>query len=205
LGGLCRNASVLLPVLDKFVETYRGNVDHYFWQNMVKKIQHGRGSGSYRTVSGWVQLLYPYLSAAPNPHLKPWEEMGFQDGPRPENFPIGEVSSCPVLWDYLGTIYPIQFHAGIFGTKQDKETLAISSFSGWIVLHDAASDPAVRVQDLKNEIKALKISGSEDYTTKDCIRKYQREIDKLEGNDQKPKKIQSIVPDVIRIPDRNKN
>jgi len=172
-------ARILLPILDKFVDSYRGNVDYYFWQNMVKNIQHGRGSGEYSTISGWVQNLYPYLGKEPNPYLKPWDQMGFQDGPGIDRFPEGEVSSCSVEWDYFGTLYPLQFHAGIFGTKQDKETLAISTFSGWIVLHDSAADPVVRIKDLRNEIEALQRGGSTDKQTIHVIRKYQREIDRL--------------------------
>ncbi|CAB9526290.1 unknown protein [Seminavis robusta] len=42
---------VLLPLLDEFVESYKGNVNHGFWQSMVKLRDTGGGSGSH---SFWV-------------------------------------------------------------------------------------------------------------------------------------------------------
>jgi hypothetical protein len=44
----------LLPILDKFVDTYNENVDVQFW-NKIMDITHGRiGSGSTTYISGWI-------------------------------------------------------------------------------------------------------------------------------------------------------
>jgi hypothetical protein len=52
---------LILPVLDEFVNSYRGNVNHGFWQSMVKLRDTGGGSGSYSFISGWVQIPFLYL------------------------------------------------------------------------------------------------------------------------------------------------
>jgi len=128
-------SQLLLPVLDKFVDAYRGNVDHLFWQGMCKIFNTEPGSGERISVSGWISLFYPYLKERENRYLKRWEELLDYYGPDPVDFPT-VMSSAPVIWDYLGTELKLHFHAGFFGTVQDKETLALSPCVGWIVTHD---------------------------------------------------------------------
>lgn len=128
----------LLPVLEEFVASYRGDVNHYFWQGIYKRVQHGQGSGSFSTVSGWIQLLYPFLdSGKVNEHIKPWHDMVVaQDGPEPGDLPATIVSSVPVVWYYYGREVKLHVHAGVFGFVQDAETLALSSVVSWAVTHD---------------------------------------------------------------------
>lgn len=48
----------LVPVLDKFISTYSGDVDQDFWSTIMN-ITHGRlGSGSTSFVSGWILKFY---------------------------------------------------------------------------------------------------------------------------------------------------
>merc|ERR1712176_808943 len=62
----------LLPVLDQFVESYKGNVNHSFWQTMVK-LRGTSGSGAFSFISGWMQILFPILdSGEMNQNLRPW-------------------------------------------------------------------------------------------------------------------------------------
>jgi len=131
--------TILTPVLEQFIKAYNGKVKYQFWQTIGKKVQHGKGSGSYKTVSGWVQLLYPYLKGEKNEHLKPWKNLSGKKGPEPDEFPI-VVSSAPVIWEYLGKTFRLHFHAGVFGTVQDKDTKALSSLVGWIVTRDKEED-----------------------------------------------------------------
>ena len=88
----------LLPVLDEFVESYKGKVNHGFWQSMVKLRDTGGGSGSYSFISGWVQILFPYLASGKlNQKLRPWYEMYFE-GPELDHFPP-VFSTAPVDWE----------------------------------------------------------------------------------------------------------
>jgi hypothetical protein len=51
------------------------------------------------------------------------------DGPKPESFPA-IISTAPVSWN---NDVSLKFSAGVFGIKQDKETLALSSVMSWVV------------------------------------------------------------------------
>lgn len=81
---------VVIPILDEFVKSYDGHVNHCFWQNMVKFRKTGDDSGSYRFLSGWLPTLFPYLMMGgdelkPNPDLRHWIETTRGDlrGPKP--------------------------------------------------------------------------------------------------------------------------
>lgn len=124
----------LKAVLDEFVNAYKGNVNHEFWQRMVKRTEWG-ASGQTTFVSGWVNNLYPYLNTGINRHVKPWQEMTTFDGPEPEDFPE-LLSSVKVTWDYINKIYPLHFHAGYLGMSQDANNLSLSPHVGWIITHD---------------------------------------------------------------------
>eukprot|EP01123_Difflugia_compressa_P000194 TRINITY_DN102_c0_g1_i2.p1 TRINITY_DN102_c0_g1~~TRINITY_DN102_c0_g1_i2.p1 ORF type:complete len:438 (-),score=70.35 TRINITY_DN102_c0_g1_i2:315-1550(-) len=168
--------SYLGPVLDEFVASYQGNVNHHFWQGMVKKIRHGYGSGSYSTVSGWITLFYLSLSN----HHKSWQKMISSDGPEPSEFPP-VVSSAPVVWDYLGTNIPIHFHAGYYAIKQDEKTLALQSCIGWAVSHDPPNGEK-RIIALEKEIELLKKGQTDnDYSTKYAISNMEKELEKLKS------------------------
>ncbi|KAL7574173.1 hypothetical protein ACA910_014851 [Epithemia clementina (nom. ined.)] len=133
----------LLPVLDEFVESYKGNVNHGFWQSMVKFRDTGDSSGAYSFLSGWVQVLVPYLASGKiNRDLRPWNEMYFQ-GPELGDFPAME-STVPVEWEYRGRTVDLTFHAGIIGFTQVQQTPkkspdtidhtgALSPLIGWYV------------------------------------------------------------------------
>ena len=144
----------LLPVLDEFVESYRGQVNHGFWQSMVK-LRHGREqSGASPSVSGWMQILFPYLKSGElNLGLRPWQEMYFY-GPDPDNIPA-VISSTPVDWNYYGTTYDLHFQAGFTGCTQDPADGTLTPVMGWYVTHDPPQDPEKRLETIKDEIVAL--------------------------------------------------
>lgn len=52
-------------------QSYRGNVNHGFWQSMVKLQYTAPGSGRQDFVSGWMQILFPYLASGMNKELRP--------------------------------------------------------------------------------------------------------------------------------------
>ncbi|CAF3997057.1 unnamed protein product [Adineta steineri] len=55
----------VLPLLDQFIQTYRGYVDNQFWDKIFDIEHVGHGSGSWRKLTGWfLQLCYGL-------HMKP--------------------------------------------------------------------------------------------------------------------------------------
>jgi hypothetical protein len=158
---------LLSPVLDEFVKSYRGDVNHDFWQSMVKLRNNGMGSGYQEYISGWVQIFFPYLASGQmNDRLRPWNEMYFT-GPTPKEFPT-VVSSAPVDWNYFGTTYDMDFHAGITGFSQDPSDGTISPLVGWYVTHAPPKTPADRLTDVMEEIAAL-LKGHKEEAEADIV------------------------------------
>merc|ERR1712154_129323 len=150
----------LLPVLDKFIDAYNGDICCVFWNSMIKRGYKytqgfGSGGGDSRTwYTGWFNVLFPYLSVQGNfventfcvPYSLQAEYVcnGVQKtgehGNDPEDYPIG-LSSAPVLWEYISDgIHPTQtlelkFISGIIGYEQDPVSLEISSKMGWLIAH----------------------------------------------------------------------
>lgn len=170
-------AEVLVPVLDQFIDAYQGKVDHAFWQSMVKRVQHGAGSGA-TTISGWVTLLYPYLAGGKNTHLRQWQHMYTHYGPDPDDFPK-VVSSVPVEWDHFGEQILLHFHAGAFGYTQDPETLALSSHTGWVVSRDPPTSPEKRIAEIERQLADLAASGQNDRQAKHWRHRLTEELAKL--------------------------
>ncbi len=170
-------AALLLPVLDEFIAAYQNQVNHLFWQSMIKRIKHGEGSGSYSTISGWVSILYPFLENKPN-KLRRWQDMHSNDGPEPTDFP-SIVSSVPVEWNYLGEQLLLHFHAGMFGYTQNPDTLALSTNIGWVVTRNPPSKPADRIAAIEKELEDYTKSGNKDYSTKYWINTLTTELDQL--------------------------
>jgi len=144
----------LLPVLDEFVNSYRGEVNFSFWQTMVKLRSTGGGSGSHSFISGWISILYPYLANGQANILRPWAEMFFH-GPESSDFPA-TTSSVPCDWEYHGTQYDLHFHAGIIGFTQDSDTGSLEPVLGWSATHDPNSDPESRLAYLEREIVEIR-------------------------------------------------
>merc|ERR1711964_257019 len=135
--------AALLPVLDKFVEAYSGEVDDVFWISMAKR-GGTSGSGARTWFNGWMNILFPYIDGHPNHYMEPYStEAGYVKeglvydqrygmcepagvaGPDCEDFPNG-LSEAPVLWEYFGSEMPLKFKAGFLGASQDPKSLTIS-------------------------------------------------------------------------------
>ncbi|CAB9501177.1 expressed unknown protein [Seminavis robusta] len=140
---------VVVPILDQFIDAYDGNVNYCFWQNMVKFRNSADGSGAYDFLSGWLPNLFPYLTFGngeirENRYLRHWSlsAMGDQKGPDPSHIPI-QMSSAPVLWNYLEDEFHLHFHAGFRGVEQLDEDEDVSSTGGmlrpvlgWYITYD---------------------------------------------------------------------
>lgn len=149
----------LLPVLDKFVESYRGQVDHGFWQSMVKLRHNGHDSGSSEFISGWIQIFFPYLGGSDTTTaMRQWNEMYFS-GPEMDEFPP-IASFAPVDWHFFGRKFKLEFHAGITGARQDPETGCVSPVTGWYVTHKSVRS---RLKKRWNDLKVKFEEWLEEY------------------------------------------
>jgi Domain of unknown function (DUF4419) len=145
----------LLPVLDEFHLSYKGKVNHGFWQSMVKlRATHGSGAATF--ISGWIQTFFPHIKNIEGGDrnqqatMRQWNEMYFS-GPEPSDFPMVE-SFAPCDWVYYGTNYDLEFHAGIAGVCQDPETGTISPVTGWYVIHTLSKPKEVQIEEIEKEI-----------------------------------------------------
>ena len=151
----------LLPILNKFLESYKGQVDHGFWQSMVKLRHTGGGSGAHDFISGWVQALFPHVAKSPSDVMRQWNEMYFS-GPEAGDFPIVE-SFAPVDWEYHGIEFDLEFHAGISGVRQDPVTGELAPVLGWFVSHTLPKPNAVKIEAMEKEIQDLELGHKGDF------------------------------------------
>lgn len=86
------------------------------------------------------------------------------------------MSSAPVEWDYNGLLIKLHFHAGLMGTTQNNETLALSSRIVWVVTHDPPQDGPERIKELEKEIEAIQASNSTGWTTDCWLKRAQKEL-----------------------------
>ena len=103
--GLSWWTSELLPVLDQLILTSRGKPDLEFWRSWYKE---GGGSGG-PFVSGHIQKFYPYMCSN-------YTKSTFGSHYTLADFPVG-ISKVPFVWDYHGTIFPMEFSGGIVGVQ----------------------------------------------------------------------------------------
>ena len=133
--------SLLLPVLDRIVETAEGSPNLTFWRSMY---QQGGGSGG-PFVNGWVNVLFPYVLGrggtvnTRNSKMCTWDEDRdfLLHGLNPDSFGAG-VSKVAFKWDYHGAILDMDFLAGFVGIDLDPATNALRPAIGWGV-RDAIS------------------------------------------------------------------
>jgi Domain of unknown function (DUF4419) len=153
---------LLLPVLDEFVQSYKGVVNHGFWQSMVKFRRTG-GSGGHSFISGWMQLLFPYIGGGKghlSSRLRPWHEMYFT-GPELDELPL-LMSSAPVDWNYHGAVYDLNFHAGVLGFTQDESTGALAPLLGWYVSHVPPRPAQMQLKVYKKELNDILLGHKEE-------------------------------------------
>jgi len=198
----------LLPVLDEFINSYNGKVNHSFWQSMVKLRTTGGGSGSYDFISGWVQIFYPYLaSGKENEKMRPWQEMYFV-GPRLDEFPR-ILSSAPVDWDYYGKTYDLHFHAGFVGMVQNPQNGEVMPELGWYVSHDPPRNPVARLKDVESELADLLSDQGEAAALRTMALRREKELLSMTSElSSRQEKIQSLENKQFKVKseeERNRN
>jgi hypothetical protein len=143
--GLGEWLTALRPVLDAFVSAAQADVDLDFWQSLFKWEDVSGGA----EVSGWVNVLFPYLRTAdglvvrgseirthphPNVHATHSRRSACQPhgGPTESEFGSGLVAA-PLAWLHLSETIEMDLLSGFVGVSQDPETLTVRPAIGWAV------------------------------------------------------------------------
>eukprot|EP01084_Bolivina_argentea_P248244 415218_1 len=153
----------LLPLLDRFIVAFDGEIDGVFWNSMIKRGSTG-GSGSYSYYTGWFNILFPFLKERWNGYCVPYSmerayvEQGFtlhgsggwgrEAGGDMNKYPTG-LASAPVEWTYYGKKLNLKFLAGFVGFTQDAKTLEITPNVGWCIAHEM-SKKEIEAKEAKN-------------------------------------------------------
>lgn len=126
---------VLLPVLDSFVETSKGNPDMVFWNSFYKE---GGGSGG-PYISGHITKLFPYVvgsrqTVVPNISLKDKSQRLTSDA-----FDSGR-SKVDVKWD---DYRKIEFCGGLTGVSVGVDS-TVRAECGWAILDVTDRKPTAK-------------------------------------------------------------
>ena len=115
----------LLPILNKIIDTKKGNIDIDFWKNMIKEKQ---SNDFYDPgyISGWITKFFPYNKEGErclSDRIYEIEEVAPQ------------ILEAPFKLDCLnaGKEYDCNFHAGFIGVTQDPTTLVVKPLIGWYI------------------------------------------------------------------------
>jgi len=137
----------LMPILDKFVETSKGNVDKKFWQNMYKE----KKAYSHDKINGWIIKFFPYVLTTSEDitfaedggtytRLK-YKSNPYMDGDKYiksnltlEDIPAG-ISKVDFLWKIIPEhkTFKMNFYAGFMGIEQDSKTKSLKPLISWAV------------------------------------------------------------------------
>ncbi len=122
----------LLPTLDQFIETAKGNVDVSHWDSYYKEKSVSGG----KLASGWINHLFPYVKHYSGQMIKnkcaeDKKVDPYFDGTDIGDFPSG-VSKVPFIWEYLGTNIDMEFMGGFVGVHQAND-LGLEPMIGWNV------------------------------------------------------------------------
>jgi hypothetical protein len=150
----------LMPVLDQFCKTARGEVDRTHWES-IYKWNGASGSGSPH-ITGWIVKLFPYLESRwlhweirtfgkprwsrdeegpfkrnpflrePTPEEREKLPPWWHPGPGADDIP-NPPSQVPFIWECFGKRIEMQFIAGLLGIRQDATTMSLRPEIGWAV------------------------------------------------------------------------
>ena len=152
-------AKALIPVLDRFIGAFDGEIDCLFWNSMIKRGAK-MGSGGFSFFSGWFNVFYPFTSLKwDNKYCVPysmqkeyvqqalvlnrqighgWHYPVGEAGGKINRYPTG-LAESPVNWVYKGKQLKLKFIAGFMGYTQDPKTLEICPNLGWCIVHEKSA------------------------------------------------------------------
>ncbi|EXX53190.1 uncharacterized protein OCT59_017843 [Rhizophagus irregularis] len=120
------------PVIWKFVETYKGEIDEEFWAKIISLNYFGSG-GDFEDfeVNGWMTAFFPYKKDG---------KILENNSVEPSDIPNGRVE-VPFTTD---TGFSLKFVSGFLGSQQktldDSNEVVVSPIIGWFVIDNKDSD-----------------------------------------------------------------
>eukprot|EP01084_Bolivina_argentea_P259475 437817_1 len=169
----------ILPVLDRFISAYNGDIDAFFWHNMVRKITskyHVGCANEARTeYTGWMNVFFPFSADRMwNQCCIPYDD---DDHERIHNCSITKkdfwskgTTTVPFKWHIPG-LKPInmQFESGFVGLEQNRLDYSVVPVVGWNVLYTEPMD----ARHLK------KITYVDDFDDQETVWFYDEETDEV--------------------------
>ncbi len=154
----------LLPLLDRFIAAFDGDIDCLFWNSMAKsgvtvtELSSSGGPMYQRDhwFSGWFNILFPFICSnqgefKDNTFCRPYSmnddyvKGGVKNAGDHGNdikvYPIG-LSSAPVKTKYIEAAtekeynYKMKFVSGMIGYTQCDKTYQIEPVTGWMIAYD---------------------------------------------------------------------
>jgi hypothetical protein len=121
----------LMPVLQEFTKSARGNADPEFWRSFYKLDDFGSGSTE---ITGWILKFFPYkdLSGQIAPFAG-FLKKGTNLRAETHNFPSG-MCSADLIWNNNGNYIKMELVSGFMGIRQDSSTLSLRPVISWAVL-----------------------------------------------------------------------
>jgi hypothetical protein len=135
----------LVPILDQFVNTSKGNPNLAFWQAIYKPKQ----AYASELATGWITDLFPYLDSkhqrkrVRNPTLRSqridWLQLDRMGGLRMDGIPLDAfptgLSQAPMKLSFPDlTAKMVDLMGGFFGVAQDPEDASLSPVISWAVV-----------------------------------------------------------------------
>lgn len=164
------------PILEQFVETSMGNIDHKFWMDMVVRDRpddfnlKGGCLGEPSLLDGWFIRLFPFDALGNRTPDKVRYDYDVLPGMVSVDFKLQESDGLNVIKEH-----DMELWAGIVGVKQDRKTYNLKPHIGWMV--STATTQADIVELLHDHI--VNLSGKNQLTLN--VVDVPREIMQVEG------------------------
>jgi len=140
----------LLPILDKFVAAFKGDIDTKFWGS-IAKLHSTHGSGGCTYLNGWIQDFFPYLKDGNvNRNIGSWKSVFdilpgsinkklrqyyATGGMEYSDVPCG-LNTAPFVWEYFGQSLNMHFIGAISAVVQDQQSLQLEAVTGWGIIEE---------------------------------------------------------------------
>lgn len=142
------------PILEQFIETSLGNIDHNFWMDMVVRDRpedfnlKGGCLGQPPLLDGWFIRLFPFDAVGNRTPDKVRYDYDVLPGMVSVDFKLQESDGLKVIKEQ-----DMELWAGIVGVKQDRKTFNLKPRIGWMVRTATTSADIVQLlQDHTEEL-----------------------------------------------------
>ena len=119
----------IVPILQKIIQTKKGNIDIKFWKSMIKEksepdLYDPDAQTTY--ISGWICKFFPYNQSQRRHNLK---SIHLMDDIPPQ------ILEAPFVLQIVktGEKFNCTFHSGFLGVTQDPNTFVVKPNIGWYI------------------------------------------------------------------------